>query len=138
MINKLTLLFLLIGFTSYGQTGKITVKKPLTQDKMTTVVTLAGLYYGACPVDKVLQNKKLKLSNSASNIKILNFEISVSGTGGFYEYACKSDTLSDEVIEKINSGRGSKKITLYISPIRAIVGGKDTLFLNPIEIYLIN
>lgn len=138
MRNKLTVLFLFISVATYCQTGQVKVKKPLTQDKMSTVVTLAGLYYGKSSADIVLADKKLKLSNNTNKIKILNFTVDILSAGTIYSYSCQSDTLSNEVVEKIYSQKDSKSLRLFISPIRATTIGKDTIFLNPIELKLTN
>lgn len=127
----------MLGLATFGQTNQIKVKKPLTQDKMTTVVTLTGLYYGKSSVNKILSDKKLKLSSTADKIKIVDFDIDVfSKESGIQLYHCKSDTLSEEVIMEINSLKESNRIRLYLSPIRATTADQDTVFLNPIELYL--
>lgn len=137
VLISVTFLFT-FSFPAFAQTGSIKVKKALSQDKMTTVVTISGLYYGDCSIDKILSDKKLKLSNTNNQIKILDFTVDLIAGGTLYSYSCKSDTLSNEVVEKINSIRESKRLRLNISPIRATTSKQDTIFLNPIEIRLTN
>ncbi|CAN5477590.1 hypothetical protein BH10BAC1_BH10BAC1_01380 [soil metagenome] len=136
MTYKLTILLLFISLASYSQTGTVKVAKPIGQDQMTAVVTLAGLYYGTSSLDKILKEKKLKLSNN-SKLKIIDFNVGLLDNAMYYEYTCQGDTLSQEVIKKLIANN-NKKLRLTISPIRARTSGGDTLFLNPIEIKITN
>jgi hypothetical protein len=134
-----TLLFLITATSVFSQTSKIKVKKSISQDQMSSVVTIGGYYYGKCPISKLVANKHLKISNNTSGLKIISFETTFFVDNGILKSVnCNSDSLSQEIITSITSLNTPKNRGFYIENIKAINNQKDTLFLNPIILKLTN
>ncbi|MBX3162896.1 MAG: hypothetical protein KF900_00290 [Bacteroidetes bacterium] len=139
MKTILTTFILLLTSNFYGQTKTIKVKKTVTQETMTSVVTIAGFYHGNITVSKLIAAKKMHISNNTENWKIISYEFIVGG-GKISSFTQLGDSLTSNIIEELykrNLDNGSKiKPLILISNIKAINSKNDTMFLNPIQLKL--
>lgn len=139
-MQKITLtIFIALSSFGFAQT-KIKVERQVDQDKMTTVVTLAGYYYGKTTCLNVLTAKKLKISNNPDNFQIIHFDTNFGEKGKVSSYTNIGDSLNNEALKKLDgyyTSNTKQTIRLYVSPIVAINRTtKDTIYLNPIELKL--
>lgn len=93
MKTTLTLLPLLFALCLSAQTQKTKLKKVVTQDKMTSVATISGLYYGATTPQQLLRDKKNRISNNQDNWKIISYTFTFLRKET-YAYLCKPQTVS--------------------------------------------
>jgi hypothetical protein len=135
--NILILLFVLGLTTIFAQTEKIKIKKELpTQDKMTSVVTLAGYYSGQCSKANIFLDKHLKISNNTSGLKIISFYACLTTKGALKCYLHHTDSLGNDLMTEILMLKFPEGQKLYIDKIKAVNSKKDTLVLNPIILSL--
>lgn len=119
-----------------GQTRIITIKKEsLAQDKMSSVVTLGGYYYGECKLSNIYADRQLKISNNTLNLKIISFSATTIISGILNNFNLKSDTLTNEVLILLMKNDKEKQ-KFFIDNIKAVTQKKDTVFLNPIILTL--
>lgn len=131
-------LFVLLQQTlNYGQTKTIKIKKELSQDRMTSVVTIGGLYYGETSPKKLLADGKLRVSNNTDHWKIISFTIIIGGKGNLKSYSQSTDSLTPQILEELLRRDLKEYTKLYISPTRAVNSRQDTMVLNPIELKLV-
>ena len=104
---------------------------------MTSVVTLGGLYYGSISPKKILADSKFRISNNKGNLRIVSFEITFGAKGDIKFYAVLSDSLTPQLIQELNRRDLKTHNKVFITAIKAVNTGKDTVFMNPIELKLI-
>lgn len=122
--------------SAFSQTQKITVRKPASQADMPWHVTLCGMYRGDVKTEDIYKDHQLKISNNTAGLRIISFEVTFKSLGKIYSYSTPGDTLSLELRKSLLGA--DKKAKIYIDDIRAVSKNKDTLFLNPITLRVID
>lgn len=127
---------ILIAFRSFSQTSTIKVRKPLSQAEAPWHVTLCGMYRGDVKIEDVCTNNQLKIAYNTVDLRIIRFDITFKSQGKLYNWTTPGDTISSEIRKQLLLV--DKKTKLYIDDIKAVSKNKDTLFLNPITLRVID
>jgi hypothetical protein len=112
------------------------IKGQTHQNKMVSVVTLAGIYTGTVNINTVLTNRKFRISNNVEMWKIIRYDLTyyIEMPFRLHNYSVAGDSLSIDIISDINEERSSSKFPISIKSILAVNFKNDTVFLNPINI----
>lgn len=137
---KIVLILLVLQSHSgiYGQVKTIKIKKSITQDKMISLVTIGGLYYGEITTKQLIADKKLRVSNNKEDWRIISFSLMFGAKGNIKSFTQSGDSLTQQIMEELVSRDPKVHNKIYISPIRAVNSNKDTVILNPIELKLVS
>jgi len=137
MKHQILFILLALSFIAHGQTNTIKIKKQLTQDKVTTPVTIGELYDGKISVSDLIKNKKFNISNNRDNWRVLSYKISFFAKDDYLDFNVTADSLTPQVTSALLRRNLNNNNLIEFSNIKAVNSKNDTIFLNPIEIKLI-
>lgn len=139
----LAAIFILFSLTTFSQTQTIKIKKEaqkpsLVQSKSPWLVTFCNYYYGTIKlVDLFNPNNKLVISNNTIDLKIIRFDLTWrTSLGKLYNYTTTGDSITIDIRKQLL--QIDKRSKLFISDIKAVSKYQDTIFLNPIELRVVD
>lgn len=124
-----------MSLQSISQTQIIKVKKPLSQVDAPWHATICGMYKRDVKVENLYKNNQLKIAYNTIGLRIIYFDIAMKSNGKLYLFSTSGDTLTLEIRNRLILA--DKKTKVYIDDIKAVSTSKDTIFLNPITLTLI-
>lgn len=129
----LVISLVLYAMNGFSQKESIKVRKPVSQAKMASTVTLAGKYQGVISRDSLIKDHRIRIWNNQAGFKIISFELTLNSIGMLYNYTCVNDTIPREALLKLVAL--NRRANVAVENIRA-VAKTDTVFLNPILLKL--
>ncbi len=133
---KLAFSIILLSINLYGQIPKIKVKKIITQDKMQSVTTIAGIYNGKISLTKLFLDNKFIISNNIDKIKVVSYDVYFIDNRFFKLnlFAAKGDSLNEDIKNAFLKLNPKFKVNVFINEIKGVNETGDTLYLNPIAL----
>ena len=124
-----------LSLQSISQIQVIKVKKETGQSEAPWHVTICGMYRGDVKVEDLYKNNQLKIAYNTIGLRILYFDVAMKSKGKLYLFSTSGDTLSLDIRSRLIQADKNSKI--YIDDIKAVSKNKDTVFLNPITLRII-
>ena len=132
----IAVIFILIAFRSFSQTSTIKVRKPLSQADAPWHVTFCGMYRGDVTREEVCKGKEFKISNNTEGLRIFRYDVTFRSNGKLFNWTASGDTLSTDIRKQLRLI--DKNTRMFIDDIKAVLKNKDTVFLNPITLRVID
>lgn len=94
------------------------------------------MYRGDVTREEVCKGKEFKISNNTEGLRIFRYDVTFRSNGKLFNWTASGDTLSTDIRKQLRLI--DKNTRMFIDDIKAVLKNKDTVFLNPITLRVID